>query len=162
MENVSTVVRSVLDRAVVVDMHTHLSPPSFHKVVLWGIDELVTYHYLEAELFRSSDITPARYFSLSKEHQADEIWKALFVRNTPVSEACRGVIAVLKAFGLPTRAVDLRQAREFFRAQRPEEHFHRVLDMAGISHVVMTNDPLDPDEAPYWDRPQTEIGRAHV
>ncbi len=156
MENVSTMVRRVLDRVVVVDMHTHLSPPSFEKVALWGIDELVTYHYLEAELFRSSDITPQRYFSLTKSQQADEIWKALFVRNTPVSEACRGVIAVLKAFGLPTQTADLREARDFFRAQRPEEHFHRVLDLAGVSHAVMTNDPLDPNEAPYWDRPQND------
>jgi hypothetical protein len=156
MENVSTLVRDVLSKTSVLDIHTHLYPPSFANMALWGIDELVTYHYLEAELFRSSDITPQRYFAMNKTQRAEHIWQALFVRNTPVSEACRGVIAVLQAFGLPTQSPDLREAREFFRAQKPEQHFHRVLDLAGVSQVVMTNDPLSPVESPYWERPQSD------
>ncbi len=31
-------------------------------------------------------------------------------------------------------------------------HIKHVFDLAGISEVVMTNDPLDPDEAPLWER----------
>ena len=42
----------------VFDIHTHLSPPEFGDFCLWGIDELVRYHYLIAELFSiSSDQT---------------------------------------------------------------------------------------------------------
>src|SRR5271166_5071493 len=74
-----------------IDVHTHLFMPSLGKLGLWGIDELITYHYLEAELFRSSPVTPAQYFALAKTEQADAIWQALFVENTPVSEATRGV-----------------------------------------------------------------------
>jgi hypothetical protein len=135
-----------------IDVHTHLYMPSLGAVGLWGIDELITYHYLEAEFFRSSDMTPDRYWRLSKREKADAIWRALFVENAPVSEATRGVIAVLNAFGLPTSADDLTEAREFFAAQDLKAHIRRVFDLAGISEAVMTNDPLDPQEAPLWER----------
>ena len=135
-----------------IDVHTHLFMPSLGKLGLWGIDELITYHYLEAELFRSSRITPAQYFALSKRQKADAIWNALFVENAPVSEATRGVIAVLNAFDLPTSANDLDEARGFFASQDLRAHIRRVFELAGISEAVMTNDPLDPEEAPLWER----------
>jgi hypothetical protein len=134
-----------------IDVHTHLFPPSMGGLGLWGIDNLITYHYLEAELFRSSDITPEQYWSLSKTEKADAIWQALFVANSPLSEATRGVVAVLSAFGLPTGASGLREARKFFAAQKLEAHIENVFKLAGISEAVMTNDPLDPDEAPLWE-----------
>jgi hypothetical protein len=134
-----------------IDLHTHLFMPSLGELGLWGIDELITYHYLEAELFRSSDIKPAEYFALSKREKADRIWQALFVENAPVSESTRGVVAVLSAFGLPTQG-DLREARAFFASRRIDAHIKDVLKLAGVSEVVMTNDPLDPEEAPIWER----------
>ena len=133
-----------------VDMHTHLYPSAFGKIGLWGIDELLTYHYLEAEFFRYSDMTPEQYWSLPKPAQADAIWRALFVENTPISEATRGIIAVLKSFGLPTEGPDLRAARAFFADQSLNDHIRNVFRMAGVTTVVMTNDPLDPDEMPVW------------
>jgi len=143
-------VEDVLANTQVVDIHTHLFAPAFGKLGLWGIDELLTYHYLEAEFFRSSDTTPDEYWSLSKRDQADAIWRTLFVENTPVSEATRGVIAVLKAFHLPTDHTDLAEARSFFEAQTIEAHIRKVFQMAGLSTAVMTNDPLDPEEAAVW------------
>ena len=133
-----------------IDIHTHLFTPSLGKLGLWGIDELLTYHYLEAELFRSSEVTPEQYWTLSKSEQADLIWRTLFVENTPISESTRGVIAVLNAFQLPTDASGLGVARDFFRQQELEAHIARVLRLAGVSTVVMTNDPLDPEETPLW------------
>jgi len=135
-----------------IDIHTHLFMPSLGKLGLWGIDELITYHYLEAELFRSSPIAPERYFSLPKRDQADLIWRTLFVENAPVSESTRGVVAVLRALGLPTDADNLREARAFFAAQDVKSHIRKVFQLAGISEAVMTNDPLDPQEAPLWER----------
>lgn len=143
-------VEGVLASTSFVDIHTHLYAPAFGKLGLWGIDELLTYHYLEAELFRSSPITTDQYWALSKREQADAIWQALFVENTPVSEATRGVVAVLNAFQLPTDRPDLAEARAFFKAQSIETHIQKVLQMAGVALVVMTNDPLDPEEAPVW------------
>ena len=147
---IESAVRDALAGTQCVDMHTHLYPATFGKIGLWGIDELLTYHYLEAEFFRHSDMKPEEYWTLSKREQADAIWKILFVENTPGSESTRGVIAVLKAFGLSTEAPDLGEAREFFAEQSAEAHINNVLSMAGVSTVVMTNDPLDPEEMPVW------------
>src|SRR5277367_266479 len=149
-EQIPVAVEEVLAGTQFIDIHTHLYPPSFGPLGLWGIDELLTYHYLEAELFRSSNIRPDKYWALSKREQADAIWQALFVENTPISEATRGVIAVLKSFDLPTDRPDLAEARSFFKAQTIETHIEKVFEMAGVSTVVMTNDPLDPAEAAVW------------
>jgi hypothetical protein len=143
-------VAELLGNAPFIDMHTHLVPPSFGKLNLWGIDDLLTYHYLEAEFFRSSDWGYERYWALSKPERADAIWRALFVENSPISEATRGVVAVLHAFGLSAQSPDLREAREFFAAQSLDAHVEKVFQMAGIGCAVMTNDPLDPEEAPLW------------
>src|SRR2546429_7724673 len=104
---IEPVVEEVLSSTPFIDVHTHLFSPSFGKLGLWGIDELLTYHYLEAEFFRSSHTAPDQYFALSKTQQADAIWRTLFIENTPISESTRGVVAVLKSFGLPTAAANL-------------------------------------------------------
>ena len=150
-EEILAAVQDELQANLFIDVHTHLFMPSLGRLGLWGIDELITYHYLEAELFRSSDLKPEAYWQLSKREKADAIWKALFVENTPVSEATRGVVAVLNAFGLPTSGPGLSEARRFFAAQDLKAHVRHVFKLAGISEVVMTNDPLDPDEAPLWE-----------
>jgi hypothetical protein len=154
-------VRQELEDARFVDIHTHLFMPSLGRLGLWGIDHLLTYHYLEAELFRSSAIAPEDYWALSSIRKADLIWRTLFIDNTPLSEAARGVIAVLNAFGLRTDRADLSEAREFFAAQKIESHIGRVFDLAGIGEVVMTNDPLDPEEGPLWDAGVDRDSRFH-
>src|SRR5215831_18252638 len=125
VDEIGSAVESVLLDTKLIDIHTHLFAPAFGKLGLWGIDELLTYHYLEAECFRSSDITPEQYWSLSKSQQADAIWQTLFVENTPISEAARGVITVLNALGLPTDEVDLTETRRFFKAQDFEVHLSK-------------------------------------
>ncbi|MBV8842480.1 MAG: glucuronate isomerase [Bryobacterales bacterium] len=155
-------VRQELEAAKFIDIHTHLFMPSLGSLGLWGIDSLLTYHYLEAEFFRCSTVQPGEYRQLSTCQKADLIWRTLFVENTPVSEAARGVIAVLHAFGLATNATDLMEAREFFRAQDARAHIDRVFALAGISEVVMTNDPLDPEEGPLWERGVERDPRFHA
>jgi hypothetical protein len=147
---IRSAVEEVLATTPFIDIHTHLFSPAFGKIGLLGIDELLTYHYLESEFFRSSDTTPEQYWKLSKRERADAIWRALFVENSPISEATRGIIAVLQAFDLPTGSSALKEAREFFRIQPIEEHIRRVFQIAGISSVVMTNDPLDSEEEQVW------------
>ena len=149
-ETLHQVVHEELQNTPIIDMHTHLSMPSLGTLGLWGIDELLTYHYLEAELFRFSPVKPSEYWAMNKQQKADLIWRTLFIENTPVSEATRGVIAVLSAFGLDPGNPDLSEAREYFRTQKLEAHIRHVFELAGISEVVMTNDPLDPEEAPLW------------
>ncbi len=149
-EQIQSAVQEVLAETLFIDIHTHLFSPAFGKLGLWGIDELLTYHYLEAEFFRSSNTTPDEYWKLSKRERADAIWQALFVETSPISEATRGIIAVLQAFDLPTDASALEEARKFFRTQSIEEHIRRVFQIAGVSNVVMTNDPLDLEERAVW------------
>jgi hypothetical protein len=156
-----TVVREVVDAAPALDMHTHLFPPSFGAMNLWGVDELLTYHYLVAEVFRASDISYDAFWKMSATQQADAIWKALFVDNTPLSEATRGVVTVFTALGLDPRAKDLREARDFFARQDAEGYVDRVLKAANVSGVVMTNDPFDPAEARLWESGTSFDSRFH-
>jgi hypothetical protein len=147
---IGAAVEEALRNTPFIDIHTHLFPPSFGNFALWGIDELLTYHYLEAELFRVSETRPEQYWKLTKGRRADLVWKNLFVDRTPISEAARGVIAVLQAFGLDTTAASLTEFREFFRAQNPADHFREIFHLSGVSQIVMTNDPLDPNERALW------------
>src|SRR6185503_11855625 len=140
----------IVNSAPVADAHTHLFPPEFNELCLWGIDELLTYHYLTAEALRSARITYEQFWAMSKMDQADLVWKTLFVDNTPTSEAAQGIITVLDVFGLDTRAPDLREARAFFNSQRLAEHIDQVFDVARVSGVVMTNDPFDDAEDQLW------------
>ena len=149
-EQIQSVVEAVLASTPFIDIHTHLFSPAFGKIGLWGIDELLTYHYLEAEFFRSSNLAPEAYWRLSKRERAEAIWKALFVENNPISEATRGIVAVISAFGLPSDATSLKELRHFFETQPIEAHIRKVFQLAGVSSVVMTNDPLDPEEQAVW------------
>ena len=97
---------------------------------------------------------------MEKRAQADLIWRTLFLENTPISEATRGVIAVLQALGLETG--NLHEAREYFAGADLGKHLSRVFDLAGISEVVMTNDPLDPKEAVYWEAGAERDDRFHA
>src|SRR5215475_4686881 len=149
--DIRSVVEDVLAATPVIDMHTHLFAPNFGRLLPWGIDDLLTYHYLEAELFRFSDIRPQQYWTLTTPERADLIWRTLFVDNTPVSEATRGVVAVLTALGLDPASASLQPFRTFFAGLDLADHIRHVLELAGVSEVVMTNDPLDPGEAPLWE-----------
>ena len=157
--------RTLIDETVanvfVADMHTHLFAPEFGNLNLWGIDELLNYHYLIAEFFRYSSLSFEDFWKLEKRTQADLIWRVLFVENTPLSEATRGVIAVLKSFGLNTNAVDLREARKFFATQKPDDFLTQVLKIARVSDVVMTNDPLDEAEIKFWNETENFDKRFH-
>jgi hypothetical protein len=144
-------VAGIVDRTPVIDIHTHLFPPEFGDLSLSGIDELLTYHYLIAELFRSTSVTPEDFWQLSKPSQADLIWKTLFVENSPISEATRGIVTVLSAYGLDPCASDLVEVREFFKTLSASDHVNTVLDMANVSDIIMTNDPLDGREAYLWE-----------
>ena len=149
----------IVEDTPVFDMHTHLFPAAFGELARWGIDDLVTYHYLVAEVMRSADVRPEPFQRLAKAAQADLIWETLFVRNTPLSEATRGVLAVLSALGLDPSSPDLREARDFFRGVKLTDHVTRVLERARVEGVVMTNDPFDADEVRVWDEGPVLDGR---
>lgn len=152
MQSLLERVRIAIDAAPVVDLHTHLFAPQLEGMNLWGIDELLTYHYLIAEVLRFTPVAPERFFELSKTEQADLIWQNLFLQRAPISEAATGVCKVLTEFGLNTRAPDLKEARAFFAERDAGRHIDSVLDIARVKYVTMTNDPLDPIERASWEK----------
>ena len=150
VEDVRRETGRVVTETVVFDMHTHLFPPQFGALSKWGIDNLLTYHYLVAEVMRATDVRPEQFRHMPQSAQADLIWDALFVRSTPLSEATRGVVRVLSALGIDPNTPNLHQAREFFRDTTAERQVDLVFDRARVSAVVMTNDPFDAAEAELW------------
>jgi len=152
LANLQQNVEEAVQTTKVIDIHTHLYPPSFGDLCLWGIDDLLTYHYLVAELFRSSRVSPTEFWALSKTQQADLIWDTLFVRNTPLSEATGGVVTVLERLGLDPCQPDLKQARSYFASVNLDQHVEHLMELAQVSEVVMTNDPFSAPERAVWER----------
>lgn len=150
----------------ITDLHTHLYSPAFGTPVtnstgktdptgllLWGIDELVTYHYLIAEVFRVVPATafpPERFFKMSRAEQADHIWKHLFVERTPISEACRGVLTTLKKLGLDPNEKTLAPYRRFYAQQDPSKFIDRVMEVSNVKSITMTNPVFDDNERARW------------
>ena len=149
-----------------VDMHTHLYPPTFGTPVpnrsgetdvsgllLWGIDELLTYHYLVAEVFRivpASQLPYEQFWKLSKQQQADHIWKHLFVERTPISEACRGVLTTIQKLGFDPADKDLSKWRKWTAQQDPGEYIDRVMQISNVASITMTNAVFDDNERERW------------
>ena len=146
----STVLEEV-ENVKITDVHTHIYAESFGDILLWGVDELITYHYLIAEFFRYSNMDYADFFALSKPEQADLIWQTLFIDHSPVSEAQRGVLTVLDKLGLDVSSRNLADYRNYFAELTTKEYIDKVFDVSGVKNVVMTNDPFDPKEKQVWD-----------
>ena len=150
----SQALRQTVDKAVqevqLTDVHTHLYPPSFGGLLLWGVDELITYHYLIAETLRWVDLPYEDYWQLSKREQADLIWCTLFLEHSPYSESCRGVLTTLSRLGLEVGARDLESYRAYFADKTVEQYVDIVFALAGVKEVVMTNDPFDEAERAVW------------
>ena len=150
----------------VVDMHTHLYPPTFgtpvpnstgkldpNGLMLWGMDELVTYHYLIAEVYRivpPSKLPYEQFWKMSKAEQADHIWKHLFVERTPISEACRGVMTSMTRLGLDPSDKTLVAARKWTSQQDPSKQIDRVMELSNVRSITMTNAVFDDDERGRW------------
>jgi hypothetical protein len=165
-DSLESTVRAAVRDQPVWDFHTHLYPPTFGTpfvgagqgadragLMLWGIDELLTYHYLVAEVFR---VVPARrlpydqFWRMTKAEQADHIWKHLFLDRSPISEACRGVLTTLQRLGLDPSDRELAGYRKWFAAQDPDRHIDRVMDISGVSRITMTNAVFDDNERQRW------------
>lgn len=145
-----TAVREAVAEVEITDVHTHLYPPAFGDLLLWGIDELVNYHYLVAEVFRYTDLSYEEFWQMSKREQADLIWRHLFEENSPIGEACRGVLTTLQVLGMDVGARDLASYRPYFEETTAEEYVGDVFEAARIKQVVMTNDPFDDRERECW------------
>ncbi len=143
----------------ITDLHTHVYSPRFGAsprpggLLLWGIDELVTYHYLVAEVYRvvpPSVLPYERFWAMSKAAQADHIWKHLFLERTPISEACRGVLTTIRKLGLDPAEKSLANHRKWFESQDPDKYVDKVMELANIDSITMTNPVFDDHEREMW------------
>ena len=129
----------------VSDLHTHTYPPAFGSspmpggLLLWGIDDLVTYHYLIAEVYRivpATELPYEKFWAMSKPEQADHIWKHLFVDRTPMSEACRGILTTLEMLGLDPNEKSLSPYRKWFAKQDPDKYIDKVMRLANADLIL--------------------------
>lgn len=145
-------VDEIVQNTPLVDVHTHLYPPTFGSLLLRGVDDLLTYHYLVAETLRYLPEKTGNFWRLSPTEQADLVWRTLFVENSPVSESCRGVLTTLRLLGLDPGSRNLAEYRAFFAGLSPEEHVELVFKKTGLKALVMTNDPFDREETVFWEQ----------
>src|SRR5436190_13580646 len=122
----------------ILDIHTHLYDPAFGELLLWGIDDLLVYHYLVAEAFRYFDFPYEKFWVTSKAEQAEHIWDALFIQNSPLSEACRGILTTLNCLGLDVKKRDLRAIRKWFAEWKVDDYIDRCIELAGVERISMT------------------------
>ncbi len=151
-ESLQTRVSRIVQATPVHDIHTHLYDPAQGEMLLWGIDELLVYHYLVSEASRQMTVPLERFWSASKQEQAAYVWEALFTEHSPISEACRGVLTTLNLLGIDPRKSDLKNLRSWYASQNPQDFINRILEKANIASICMTNSPFDPIERPTWDR----------
>jgi|BioPla2DNA2_1021312.scaffolds.fasta_scaffold15469_2 hypothetical protein len=144
-------VNKVVNSIPITDIHTHLYSECFGSLLLYGIDELLTYHYLVSEAMRHIEMGYDSFYSMGKAQQAECIWDTLFVRKTPLSESARSVITIFNRLGLDVNIKNLNYYRDYFESRTLSAHIDHVLEVAGIKCVVMTNDPLDKAEHAVWE-----------
>ena len=151
--SVETAARRAVAEVTITDIHTHLFPPAHGELLLWGVDELITYHYLIAELFTVAprDLTPEAFWKMPRSAQADLIWEYVFLRHGALSEAARGIITTLSALGCDVGARDLKPIRAWFAEQEVDAYLRKVFQIADIDYAVMTNNPFKPEETRHWD-----------
>jgi len=124
-------------------------PQPFGPLMLWGIDELLTYHYLVAEVMRVSELSYEQFWTMPRAPRP--IISAETVPRAPSHQR-----------GLPRRGHGAAQARprsgiegpgrlsRLFPRAEARAILDTVFKAANVHTVVMTNDVLDPFERHYW------------
>lgn len=149
--DIESIVSKAVDEIKVIDVHSHLFPDDHDELFLFGFDNLMTYHYLIAELFmvwegKSKD----EFFSLTKKEQADIVWDELFVKRSPISEACRGVVTTCNLLNLD---LDLLSIREYFEnIENKESYIEFIFDKSKVDYTIMTNQIFNTYEIQQWEK----------
>ena len=144
MKNLKEELNIIINNTEIFDIHTHLFPSSFKTYYLSGIEEVLNYHYLIAELLTSTNITPNAFYDLNNKDRAKKIWEELFIKQTPVSEACKGVLTILSSFEIDYSSKSFDQINtEYLELNLSDQD---ILNRSKISNLVMTNNPFDLEE----------------
>jgi len=160
-QTLSRTVETALAEQPTTDLHTHVFAPTFGHcedgtgkgLLLYGIDELLIYHYLIAEVFRvvpADQMAYETFWNMSRSEQADHIWQNLFVNRTPISEAQRGVLTTLTRLGLDPNEKTLEPYRKWFAQWEPNDYIDKVMELANVDSITMTNEVFSPHEHQLW------------
>eukprot|EP00443_Scrippsiella_acuminata_P000994 CAMPEP_0115296934 /NCGR_PEP_ID=MMETSP0270-20121206/67491_1 /TAXON_ID=71861 /ORGANISM="Scrippsiella trochoidea, Strain CCMP3099" /LENGTH=951 /DNA_ID=CAMNT_0002714581 /DNA_START=86 /DNA_END=2941 /DNA_ORIENTATION=- len=155
-------VRQEVEAAEAVDVHTHLFPAGHGtQLMRYGIDAMLTYHYLVSEYLATSTDRPAEFYALQQKEQAERVWQGLFVKASPISEPCRGVLTTLNALGLrkEVAARDLEAIRTWYEGQDEEMFNEKMMRLARLRYVVTSHDPFEPRETASCLEPPTQAPR---
>jgi hypothetical protein len=95
VEDVKAAVIEEVQNVQVIDVHTHLLPPSHGKLMLWGIDELLTYHYLVSEYFM---VAPAEMTHKAAKSTPVQQTNNIANNNKPTKQPCNSKV-VFGVFG---------------------------------------------------------------
>ena len=128
----------------IFDLHTHLFPPTHKGYYLLGLKNLLNYHYLIAELLTATNIEPSIFYSYNNDKKASLVWNELFVKRTPVSEACAGVLTILKQLNIEINNKSF--ALICYEYDQKINSDKNILELSNVSSLVMTNNPFDLDE----------------
>ena len=143
-DNISNKLLNIINSTPIFDLHTHLFPPKHEGYFLLGFKSLLNYHYLIAELLTATNIDASVFYSYNDEKKASLIWNELFEKRTPVSEACAGVLSILKELNIEINNKSfLSICDEYDRKIQSDKN---ILDLSNVSSLVMTNNPFDLDE----------------
>lgn len=161
-EQIAKMVEKAMSVTKITDIHTHLYSPDFGPSLLFGVDELLTFHYLVSETMRWLNMPYDQFWNLSKREQADLVWKTLFIDHSPISEAARGMLTMLNALGLDASSRNLDDYRKALSNKPASEYVDQVFDLMNIESVVMTNDPFDDLERSTWLAGKGKDSRFHA
>ena len=143
-DNLSNKLLNIINSTTIFDLHTHLFPPTHKTFFLSGFKNLLNYHYLIAELLTATDIDASTFYSYNDEKKASIIWNELFEKRTPVSEACAGVLTILKELNIEIKNQNFTAiCKEYDKKIHSDKN---ILELSNVSSLVMTNNPFDLDE----------------
>ena len=143
-DNISNKLLNIINSTPIFDLHTHLFPPKHEGYFLLGFKNLLNYHYLIAELLTATNIDASTFYSYNDEKKASIIWSELFEKRTPVSEACAGVLSILKELNIEINNKSfLSICDEYDKKIQSDKN---IFELSNVSSLVMTNNPFDLDE----------------
>ena len=143
-DNISDKLLNIINNTPIFDLHTHLFPPQHEGYFLLGFKNLLNYHYLIAELLTATNINASIFYSYNDEKKASLIWNELFEKRTPVSEACSGVLSILKELKIELNKKSFLSICDEYDNKIQSDK--KIFDLSNVSSLVMTNNPFDLDE----------------
>ena len=143
-DNLSKKLLNIINSSSIFDLHTHLFPSTHKNFFLLGFKNLLNYHYLIAELLTATNIEASTFYSYNDDKKASLVWNELFEKRTPISEACAGVLTILKDLSIDINNRSFSSISDEYDKKIQSDK--NILKLSNVSSLVMTNNPFDLDE----------------